>query len=382
MDHGNYLVWPLRPVCGIEAEFHSILDGEQWRPEDIFGVPGAVFPSGQVRWRGKPLALPHGGVVYFDRGAIEVVTPPIELSQDASREVVQCLFSEIFWLRQHLDIWEDVTRRSLRMRGYSAHYNISSMIRTRDTTRQLAHLSYLLCHIITFPVIMLATNHTSTGVGVRPRRNRIEITVDFTPEPKLMTATMALLLGIVSEVMRWKTYTIEELSHRSIPLLSNFCPRRHSSREGWLAHASCFPVNPFTANAFHGIWDTQEHGRLSLSQISESIVSYFWPSIQFFSRDCADYIWGLVRGSLQGLRGSATVPDSYENVCGADGKQEQWSPDRYASILAHCYLGRAIKLNGILFRPLRILGWFVIELQEEVSGRTRIVTLDELIVSD
>jgi len=36
--------------------------------------------------------------------------------------------------------------------------------------------------------MLLATNRESTGVGVRPRGDRIEITADFTPDPTMMVA--------------------------------------------------------------------------------------------------------------------------------------------------------------------------------------------------
>ena len=38
-------------------------------------------------------------------------------------------------------------------------------------------------------VMMLAANRKSTGIGVRPRGNRVEVTADFTPDASLMIAT-------------------------------------------------------------------------------------------------------------------------------------------------------------------------------------------------
>ena len=48
----------------------------------------------------------------------------------------------------------------------------------------------------------------STGIGVRPRGKRIEVTADFTPDPGLMIAAATLIVGIVREVMSWPTYDL------------------------------------------------------------------------------------------------------------------------------------------------------------------------------
>jgi hypothetical protein len=95
-------------------------------------------------------------------------------------------------------------------------------------------LALLLTHILPVPVMMLAANRRSTGVGVRPRGDRIEITVDFTPSAALMIATATLITGIVREVMTWPTFELESWSggdagRRGVP------PGPHTSRKGWLA---------------------------------------------------------------------------------------------------------------------------------------------------
>ena len=382
-DHRSYIVSPIRPVCGIEAEFQTICDQKECSPEDLFGSFDAVIPRGAVPWAGKPLPLPNGGVTYLDRGVIEIVTPPIELSPDSARQAVECLWKQIHWVRQHLDTWERCTGRHVRLRGFSAHYNVSFDPALRDKNRNLARLAYLLCHILPFPIILLATNNASTGVGVRPRHNRLEITVDFTPRPDLMIATAATILGLVTHVMSWETYRIEELKHRSLPQLAFFCPTRHASRHGWLAHYSSFSVNPFKVVNSSELWQTKHHGLLTINELSELVVKDHWDSIKAYAgARTRDLIWGIITGSTPGLRHSTASPDGYDNVRGTPSASiPRGSPKRYAGLLARCYEGTPVSMKGSTFMPRRVLGWFVIEFLERETGRTRIFTLDEIIRS-
>src|SRR6185369_4971233 len=94
----------------------------------------------------------------------------------------------------------------------------------RGNGRSVENLAYLLTHILAAPVMLLATNRASTGVGVRPRGNRIEITADFTPDAALMAATATLIVGIVREVMTWPSYTLDQLAARGIPVFARFVP--------------------------------------------------------------------------------------------------------------------------------------------------------------
>ena len=97
-------------------------------------------------------------------------------------------------LREELDAWEAETERNVRLVGFSTHYNVSFDLPAAERTngRSVEQLAYLLTHILAAPVMLLATNRRSSGVGVRPRGNRVEITVDFTPDATLMAATVSL----------------------------------------------------------------------------------------------------------------------------------------------------------------------------------------------
>jgi hypothetical protein len=95
--------------------------------------------------------------------------------------------------------------------GFSAHYNVSFDLDAAQQAngRSVERVAELLTHILPAPIMLLAANRRSTGIGVRPRADRIEVTADFTPSPALMIATGTLIVGIVREVMKW-----DRLRHR------------------------------------------------------------------------------------------------------------------------------------------------------------------------
>jgi hypothetical protein len=375
-------VHPDRPVCGVEVELQLIADSKIIAPEVLFGSPDAFIPPGPVRWYGKPVPLPHGGIVYFDRGVIEVVTPPIELTKTAAPSAVDCIWDEIKFVRNHLDAWETRNRRKIRLRGYSAHYNISFNTARRSKLRTLDQLSYLLCHILPFPLILLATNNSSSGVGVRPRRNRIEVTIDFTPEPALMLAAAALIIGITNSVIQWDEYTVSELRRRNLPTLKSFTPKPHTSRNGWLAHATSFSSNPFHIANSNVLWETERHGRLNIRQFAHSIIASFLNSIKAFADTrTLELILAGVQGRRKCLRESESLPASYQNVQGASKcRLKQWSANHYAGILARCHAGTPLVLDGRILAPKRMLGWFLAEFQDARMKKYR-VTFDAILES-
>jgi hypothetical protein len=379
-DRRGFLISPARPVLGIEVEFQVFCDGNLCTPEALFGTAGTLFPIQQVPWTGKPVGLPHGGVVYFDRGVIEVVTPPIELSKTAARDAVQCLWQQINWVRRHLDNWQKNANRIVQLRGFSAHYNVSFDTRLRNECRSLERLSYLLVHILPFAAIPIATNDRSTGVGVRPRRNRIEITIDFTPDSERTIAVAGVIVGVARAVMNWKRYSVSQAVQNRLPLIRPFRPMKHTSRSGWLAHSSSYDKNPFNATTFGRSWKTQNAKRRSGPSVSRSIVKIFWPSISLFLDRRARWVLRkILNMSAAFVRGYRNC-DNYYDVRATDASQAaKWSDGTYASLLAKFYQGRKIRVRKAVLRPVRVLGWFVVEFRDICTAKRHVMTLDEIL---
>ena len=262
------------PAIGLEAEFTTVVDGVPQQPEDVFGSPRRMIRGPLVHRTGRSYHLPTGGALYFDTGVMEIATPMIEIERGCGARGTRSLWESLGFLRAELDAWErPATSRTVRLVGFSAHYNVSFDLPPQRAARRAGRWSnsrYLLTHVLAAPVMLLAANRRSTGIGVRPRGNRVEITADFTPDAALMAATATLIVGIVREVMTWPDYGLAQLAAHGIPVVRGFVPVPHSSRKGWVAKHTCYPANPFTADVDasrgHDTWHRRayvaaQHGR-------------------------------------------------------------------------------------------------------------------------
>src|SRR6476620_2186997 len=267
-------------AIGMEAEFAVIVDGVKVKPEDAFGSPRKFIREKMMHRKGRSYHLPTGGAVYFDTGVIEIATPVIEIERGCAARAGRSLWESIRFLRDELDAWEQREGHEVHLTGFSTHYNVSFELprKERGISRSVAKLAMLLTHVVPVPVMLLAANRRSTGVGVRPRTDRIEVTADFTPDPALMIATATLIVAVAREVMTWPSFDLSELARHDIPIVQPFTPEPHSSRKGWVARFSSYDENPFVANIDETRWKTKNGETLSLRAIAARIARYFRPS--------------------------------------------------------------------------------------------------------
>src|SRR5882672_3760331 len=200
------LATPPRAVIGLEAEFNLLVNGRRRRPEKVFGDPSRLVRRRMIPRTGKSFQLPAGGAIYFDTGVIEVATPIVELEPGCCYRATRLLWEQIRYLRRELDHWARRHNCQCTLQGFSTHYNFSFLTARKSKFRNATKLAYLLAHILPAPVILLATNRQSSAVGVRPRRTRVEVTADFTPDPALMLATCAFVAGVVKTVLNWEDF--------------------------------------------------------------------------------------------------------------------------------------------------------------------------------
>src|SRR3954470_1786516 len=186
------------PVIGLEAEFKVFVDDAERTPEEVWRTPAAFIDRPLVRRTNKSLQLPTGGALYFDGGVLEVVTPVIEIAPQCTARAVRSLWEQIGFVRDQLDRWEARSGRRVSLQAFSCHVNISFELprEERGRNRTIQKLALLLAHLLPVPAMVAGANRRSTGIGVRPRRDRLEVTSDFTPDPGLMAATVALIVGI------------------------------------------------------------------------------------------------------------------------------------------------------------------------------------------
>ena len=376
------------PAIGMEAEFTTVIDGVVQKPEDVFGSPRHVVRGPLLHRTGRSYHLPTGGALYFDTGVMEIATPMIEIARGCGARGTRSLWESLGFLRHELDAWEVAHDRTIRLVGFSAHYNVSFDLPAseRATGRSVEQLAYLLTHVIATPVMLLAANRRSTGVGVRPRGNRVEITADFTPDAALMAATATLIVGIVREVMTWPDYSLGQLAAHGIPVVRGFVPVPHSSRKGWVAKHSCFPANPFTADVDGDRWTTRSGERISLREMAGRTTRRFWRSIRALADPLSlQLIAAVMRGRAPSLLELDDRPEAYYDV----GRLCSWDDlfpvtllprSRYERVLGHAIAGRRVRIGGSWHTPVGVRGWTHVVLRRERDGARRVRSLDDLLV--
>jgi hypothetical protein len=313
----------LLPVIGLEAEFRVFVDGQETTPEELWRAPSAFIDRPLLERTSKSSQLPTGGAVYFDGGVLELVTPVIEIASQCTARVVRSLWEQIGFVRDQLDRWEQRGGRTVRLEAFSCHFNISYELprEERNRNRTIQKLALLLAHLLPIPVIVTGANRRSTGLGVRPRRDRIEITFDFTPDPGLMAATTALIVGIVREVIAWPSYRVEELLTRGIPVVAEVQPGKHATRNGWVVRDFHFPRNPFTAAIDDPDWTLTDGRTLSMRDIALTTARHFSDSIRRWS-DPFSYriLFSVLNGETPSLLDLTDRPPAYDDV----GREVRW----------------------------------------------------------
>ncbi|HEX8409976.1 MAG TPA: hypothetical protein VF883_14035 [Thermoanaerobaculia bacterium] len=311
------------PVVGLEAEFRVFIDGEEIVPEEYWRTPSAFITRPMLERSKKSSQMPTGGAVYFDGGVLEVVTPVIELAPQCTARVVRSLWEQIGFVRDQLDGWEQRNAKHVRLEAFSCHFNISYELarEERNRNRTIQKLALLLAHLLPIPVIVLGANRRSTGMGVRPRRDRIEITLDFTPDPGMMAATTALIVGIVRDVISWPSYRVEELEARGLPILADVTPGKHATRNGWVTRDFHFPKNPFATGVDEEVWPTTDGRTVSMRGMALEIATHFRESIRRWS-DAFSYrvLFSVLRGETPSLLDLGERPSAYDDV----GREIRW----------------------------------------------------------
>jgi hypothetical protein len=287
-----------------------------------------------------------------------------------------------------LDAWELRTNRRAQLAGFSAHYNVSVDSRGAGARARLDAVAKLLTYVLPAPVMLLAANRQSTGVGVRPRGDRVEVTVDFTPSSSLMIAAGTFITGVVREVAEWPSVTLAALAARGIPVIEGFAPCAHTSRRGWLARFDCYPQNPFAASVDVPHWTVHADGvrtKWSLRRLARRVFVAFRHTIASFADP---FSFRLIRSVLSGAAPSLLdLPDrprAYDDV----GRLCQWedlfppqlvAQSRYERVLMRALAGDELTMDGEVYTPTGIQGWSRIVFRRHADGRTIVVPFDVLI---
>jgi hypothetical protein len=375
---------PPRAVIGLEAEFNLFVNGRRRRPEKVFGDPSRLVRRRMIPRTGKSFQLPAGGAIYFDTGVIEVATPIIELERGCCYRATRLLWEQIRYLRRELDHWARRHKCHCTLQGFSTHYNFSLPSSQKSKLRNSTKLAYLLAHILPVPVILLATNRQSSAVGVRPRGNRIEVTVDFTPDPALMLATCAFIAGAMETVHRWDDFGLRQLARHGLPRIQRFRLRKHSSRRGWRVTADSLGRNPFVSDLNESLWKLRDGRKLSLRAIARETLQPFRQRIrQISDSSTLDHIAAVFDGDARSLLDFEKRPNAYDDVGhGIDWgrrRMRRWSRSKYEKVIHRVIAREPVRVGQKRYQVDRMNGWYEIEFREVGTKRRRRFNLDELV---
>ena len=375
---------PPRAVIGLEAEFNLLVNGRRRRPEKVFGDPSRLVRRRMIPRTGKSFQLPAGGAIYFDTGVIEVATPIVELEPGCCYRATRLLWEQIRYLRVELDHWAKRHRCQCRLQGFSTHYSFSFPNARKSRLRNANKLAYLLAHILPAPVILLAANRQSSAVGVRPRRTRVEVTADFTPDPALMLATCAFIAGVVQTVLRWEDFGLRQLNRHGIPRMTPFRLRKHSSRRGWRVTADSLGQNPFTSDINAPLWKLRDGRTLSLRAIAAETLTPFQQRIRRVTDSSTlKHIAAIFDGGARSLLDFAERPQTYDDVGRTIDwgrrRMRRWSRSKYEKIVHRVIAREPMRVGRKRYRVNRMNGWYQVEFREVGTKRCRTFNLDELV---
>jgi hypothetical protein len=374
---------PRVPCIGVEAEFTVWIDGKQRRPEKVFGSPCKIVRDAMIPRRGRSWHLPSGGALYFDTGVIEVATPIVEIGPGCVVRAVRSLWEQIAYVRQELDAWEKAKGVQVRLAGFSTHYNVSVPNGMDLSPSAMHQIALLLTYVLHPPVMLLAANRLSTGIGVRPREDRFEVTADFTPDVDLMIASAALITGMIVSIVPWAKHDLKVLDREKLPVIKGLKPRKHTSRKGYLARFDCFPSNPFATDPNKVCWPLRDGRCMSLRQIAQEIAAPFRRSITAASDTAAaEHVFAVLEGRARSLLDFPDRSERYEDV----GRKIDWGRrsrrklalSKYERVIHRIIKHDSIRIGRATYRPERMLDWYQIAFRNTRTGRRKVFTLDEL----
>jgi hypothetical protein len=380
----RFVATPPRAVIGLEAEFNLIVNGRRRRPEKVFGDPSRLVRRRMIPRIGKSFQLPAGGAIYFDTGVIELATPIIELEPGCCYRATRLLWEQIRYLRVELDHWAKRNGCQCRLQGFSTHYNFSFPNVRKSKFRNATKFAFLLAHILPVPVVLLAANRQSSAVGVRPRRTRVEVTADFTPDPPLMLATCAFIAGAVETVLLWEDFGLRQLNRHGIRRIIPFRLGKHSSRRGWRITADSLGQNPFTADTNAPLWKLRDGRILSLRAIAAETLRPFRRRIrQISDSSTLEHIAAVFAGDARSLLDFVERPEAYDDVGRVIDwgrrRMRRWPRSKYEKIIHRVIAHEPMRIGQKRYRVDRMNGWYQVDCREVGTTRRRTFNLDELV---
>ena len=219
---------------------------------------------------------------------------------------------------------------------------------------------------------------------MRPRGNRIEVTVDFTPDPALMLATCAFIAGAMETRAPLGGFWLRQLERHGLPRMARFRLRKHSSRRGWRVTPDSLGRNPFVSNINEPLWKVRDGRTLSLRSIAAETLRPFRQRIrQISDSSTLEHIAAVFAGDARSLLDFEKRPDAYDDVGhGIDWgrrRMRRWPRSKYEKVVHRVIAREPMRIGQKRYQVDRMNGWYQIEFREVGTKRRRTFNLDELV---
>jgi hypothetical protein len=210
------------------------------------------------------------------------------------------------------------------------------------------------------------------------------VTADFTPDPALMLATCAFVVGVVKTVLQWEDFDLRQLSRRGLPRPMPFRLRKHSSRRGWRVTGDSLGENPFTGDVNAPLWKLRDGRMLSLRAIAAESLKLFRGQIQRVSDSSTlQHIAAVFHGDARSLLDFPKRPEAYDDVGHAIdwGRRQtrRWSRSTYEKVIHRVIAREPMRVGQKRYRVERMNGWYQVDFREVGTKRRQTFNLDELV---
>ena len=200
-----------------------------------------------------------------------------------------------------------------------------------------------------------------------------------------MRATLAFLAGAIHGLSRWPetALTPAGLRARGVPYPAGFRPRRHSSRQGWRAHAEDFPANPFAADPHAALWTLTDGRRLGLRAWARATLAAFAPDVRRYAdRETWAHLREVFAGEARSGLDFPDRPPTYDDVgrhVDLGRRQGRTLPrSAYDRVIRRVLARAPWRLDGARWRVERMPGWYEFIFREVHTGERRVFNLDRL----
>jgi hypothetical protein len=200
-----------------------------------------------------------------------------------------------------------------------------------------------------------------------------------------MIASATAAVGIVRQVMGWKSFELSELERHGIPRLETFAPGKASSRQGWVARFDSFDRNPFVADVNHKRWATRDGRLLSIRDLGREVIEIFRSTIERYADERSiKLIDAVMSGEVKSLLDLDDRPAAYESV----GKLCTWADlfpvralarSRYERVFIRAIARVPLRIHGKKYVPVGMKGWSHVVFRRESDATKHAFSLDFLL---